>query len=402
MASDTVSGGRGGPGQAHDAAIETFRIAIPDADLQDLNDRLAATRWPDEITGAAWEYGVSLDYVRDLVAYWRSEFDWRAMERSLNGFPQFVTSIDGQRIHFLHVRSPNADAMPLLLTHGWPGSFAEFVQVIGPLADPETHDGDPADAFHVVVPSLPGYAFSGPTSERGWGVRRIAEAWATLMQRLGYARYGVQGGDWGARISPEVARTVPDRVVGVHVNSLVTLPRGAAPELGDLTPPELARLANLERWQREKSGYAAIQATRPLTLAFGLSDSPAGLLAWNAEWFTNYGAKPATIDADTILTHVSIYWHTRTAASAVRLYREAAAGWGAPAACSHVPTGIAVFAGDSSIRKFAEQEHNIVHWSEFDAGGHFAALEVPDLLVNDVRAFFRGLRGSRSSSTAVV
>jgi pimeloyl-ACP methyl ester carboxylesterase len=371
--------------------IDEFRIDIRQADLDDLNDRLARTRWPDELPGAGWSYGVPLEYVQDLAGYWRTGYDWRGQERALNQFPQYSTVIDGQDIHFLHVRSPEPSAVPLILTHGWPGSFAEFAGIIGPLTDPRAHGADPAGAFHVVVPSIPGFGFSGPTREPGWGIGRIAGAWAELMRRLRYERYGAQGGDFGALISPELARQVPDRVLGVHVNALVTM--GTDPE--GLTPAEQRRRANLDRWYRERFGYSAIQSTRPQTLAFGLADSPAGQLAWNAEWFAAYGDKPGALDRDAILTNVSLYWLTNTAASAARLYRETADFWAAPHKPSGVPTGVAVFDGDSSIRHFAERDHHVVHWSEFDSGGHFAAMEAPDLLTADIRAFFGDLRPAR-------
>lgn len=376
---------------AHDT-IRPFRIDVPQACIDDLRERLARTRWPDELPGAGWAYGTPLGYVRELADYWVKEFDWRAQEARLNAFPQFTTDIDGQNVHFLHVRSPEPGALPLLVTHGWPGSVAEFAEVIGPLTDPRAHGGDRADAFHLVVPSLPGFGFSGPTRETGWDIHRIATAWRELMRRLGYERYGTQGGDFGSLISPEVARVAPSQVAGVHVNALVTLPSGKPAELEGLTASEQARLAGIERWHRELSGYAAVQSTRPQTLAYGLADSPSGQLAWNLDWFAAHGDKPDVLDRDAVLTNVSIYWFTNTAGSAGRLYKEAASAWAAPPENSGVPTGVAVFAGDGAIRRLAEPVHSIVHWSEFDTGGHFAAMEVPELLVGDVRAFFRTLR----------
>ncbi|WP_433356569.1 epoxide hydrolase family protein [Microtetraspora malaysiensis] len=372
--------------------IRPFRSDIPQSELDDLRARIAATRWPDEIPGTAWSYGVALGRVKELAEHWRTAYDWRAHEARLNGFPQFTTTIDGQNVHFLHVRSPEPDALPLILTHGWPGSVAEFLDLIGPLTDPRGHGGDPADAFHVVVPSIPGYGFSGPTTATGWDVPRIARAWAELMRRLGYARYGAQGGDWGARISPELARTAPDRVAGLHVNAFFALPSGDPGEMDGLTDAERARLAGITRWNGERSGYAAIQSTRPQTLAYALLDSPVGQLAWYLEWFDGYGQGVGGVDRDAILTNVTLYWLTRTAGSAARLYKEAAASWGRRFERCPVPTGMAVFPGDSTVRAFAEREHAVVHWSEFDRGGHFAALQTPDLLVEDVRAFFRRVR----------
>ncbi|MEU5102358.1 epoxide hydrolase family protein [Streptomyces sp. NPDC021354] len=372
--------------------IRPFRIAIPQPDLDDLRERLARTRWPDELPGVGWSYGVALDYVREVADYWAEQFDWRAQEARLNAFPQFTTDIDGQRVHFLHIRSPEPTALPLLITHGWPGSVAEFTEIIGPLTDPRAHGGDPADAFHLVVPSLPGFGFSGPTREPGWDIRRIATAWSELMRRLGYERYGTQGGDFGSLISPEVARVAPSEVIGVHVNALVTIPSGDTVQLEGLTPAEESRLAGTRRWRRDLSGYAAIQGTRPQTLAYGLADSPSGQLAWNLDWFAAHGDKPDALDRDAVLTNVSIYWFTNTAGSAARLYKEAASVWSTVPERSKIPTGVAVFHGDGAIRRLTEPYHAITHWSEFDAGGHFAAMEVPEPLVGDVRAFFRTLR----------
>jgi pimeloyl-ACP methyl ester carboxylesterase len=375
-----------------DDAITPFRIDIPQQDLADLAARLDRTRWPGELPGADWSYGVALSRVREMAAYWRHGFDWPARQARLNQFPQFTTVIDGQRIHFLHVRSPERAAFPLILTHGWPGSVAEFAEVIGPLTNPRQHGGDPIDAFDVVVPSLPGFGFSAPVSESGWGVERTARAWAELMARLGYARYGAQGGDWGARISPQLARADPAHVAGVHVNALVALPDGAPGEMESLDADDLAALGGVRRWNTERSGYAQIMSTRPQTLAYALDDSPAGLLAWNLEWFDDYGEHPAAIPADAILANVALYWLTGTGGSSGRIYKEAAASWGQPAPRSKVPTAVAVFPGDSTVRAFAQRDHSVARWTRFDRGGHFAALQAPDLLVGDMREFFRGLR----------
>jgi epoxide hydrolase len=342
------------------------------------------------LPGVGWDYGVPIGYVKELAEYWRDGYDWRAAEARLNGFPQFTTEIDGQNVHFLHVRSPEPDALPLILTHGWPGSVAEFLDVIGPLADPRAHGGDPSDAFHVVAPSIPGFGFSGATREAGWGIRRVARAWAELMRRLGYDRYGAQGGDAGSLISPELGRLDPERVVGVHVNALVPTSPPPEDELEGLTEAEQARLAGLKRWE-ELSGYAVIQGTRLQTLAYALADSPVGQLGWYADWFAAHGDKVGVLDRDAILTNVMLYWLSGTVGSAARLYKEMADVW-EPAERSPVPTGVAVFPGDLSVRRFVEREHDVVHWSEFDRGGHFPTMEVPELLVGDVRAFFRPLR----------
>jgi pimeloyl-ACP methyl ester carboxylesterase len=375
--------------------IAPFRIDIPQADLDDLRDRLARTRWPDELPGVGWDYGIPLEYVQELAEYWRTGYDWRVYERRLNEFSQFTTTIDGQRVHFLHVRSPEADAMPLIITHGWPGSIVEFVNIIGPLADPRAHGADPADAFHLVVPSIPGFGFSGPTGETGWNIYRIALAWDDLMHRLGYERYGAQGGDWGSAISRELGVAFPEHLVGVHLNML--FPQGPS-DLPDLTDEEKARLQALQKFLSTGSGYFAIQSTKPQTLAYGLTDSPAGQLAWITEKFgewTDGGLPDEAVDRDQLLTNVMLYWVTRTAGSSARLYYEAARSrsWGPPAR-SAAPTGVAVFPREIAppVRRLAEMSNNIVHWSEFDRGGHFAAMEVPDLLTGDVRDFFRQLR----------
>lgn len=377
--------------------IRPFEIAIPQADLDDLNHRLAGTRWPDELPGVGWTYGVPVSYLQRLSEYWRTTYDWRAHEAKLNEFPQFTTTIDGQNIHFLHVRSPEPDALPLIITHGWPGSIVEFMDIIGPLTDPRAHGGDPADAFHVIAPSMPGFAFSGPTRETGWDMARIARAWAKLMSRLGYARYGAQGGDTGSVISPMLGRIDAEHVVGVHVNGGLGFPTGDPVELADLNDAELARLAALQAHMQDGTGYAILQSTRPQTVGFGLSDSPAGQLAWIVERFKEWTDPSAelpedAVDIDHLLTNVSVYWLTGTAASAARLYKEGQSSWGQQTERSEVPSGVAVFPGDFGIRPIAERDHHVIHWSEFDRGGHFPAMEVPELLVEDVRTFFRGLR----------
>lgn len=380
-----------------DTEIRPFRIDIPQTDLDDLSDRLARTRWPSELPGVDWTRGVPLEYLKNLTDYWATDYDWRTQEAELNRHPQFVTEIDGQRIHFLHVRSRQPDAMPLLLTHGWPGSFVEFIDMIGPLTDPVAHGGDAADAFDVVIPSMPGFGFSGPTREAGWDMPRIARAWAELMARLGYERYAAQGGDTGAVISPELGRIDPDHVVGIHVNNLVTIPSGAPGELENLSDVEGERLALMQRWQSELAGYISIQTTRPQTLAYALTDSPVGQLAWIVEKFKEWTDPAAelpedAVDRDRLLTDVTLYWLTGTAGSSANLYYEGAQSWFTEKTRSTVPTGVAVFPMDVTIKGLAERDHNVVHWSEFSRGGHFAALESPDLLLDDVRAFFRTLR----------
>jgi epoxide hydrolase len=379
-----------------DTEIRPFRVDIPQADLDDLRDRLRRTRFPDQLPGTGWDLGVPLDYLRDLTQYLASTYDWREHEARINAFPQYTTTIDGQNIHFLHVRSPEPDATPLIVTHGWPGSIVEFLDVIDPLTNPAAHGGDPTDAFHLVIPSVPGFGFSGPTTERGWNLRRIAKAWAALMDRLGYSRYGAQGGDWGSGISRDLGVIDAEHVIGVHLNYLLTFPTGAPGEMDGLTDADKQRLEGLNRFQQDLSGYLQIQSTRPQTLAYGLADSPVGQLAWIVEkfkeWTDSDSAPEDAVDRDQLLTNVMLYWLTNTAGSSARLYYEFAHSW-SPPEVSATPTGVAVFPREIAppVRKLAERTDNIVHWTEFDRGGHFAALEQPDLLVGDVRAFFRAL-----------
>ncbi|MEW1738412.1 epoxide hydrolase family protein [Nocardia beijingensis] len=379
--------------------ITPSRIDIPQRQLDDLRSRLDATRWPAPLPGDGWDTGVPTAWLRELVDHWRTGYDWRAAEAQLNAYPQYTTEIDGQHIHFLHVRSPESGALPLLLTHGWPGSVAEFLDVIGPLSDPRAHGGDPADAFHLVIPSLPGFGFSGPVAEAGWTIERIAKAWAELMRRLGYERYGVQGGDIGGAVSPEVGRTAPDQVVGVHVNGapgLPPLPRAEA-ELASLTELERDRVRRIQAFMREEYGYIAVQSTRPQALAYGLTDSPVGQLAWIMdkfrEWTHPRAVEPDKIlDRDRLLTNVMIYWLTGTAGSSAYVGYAQDAPWGEPKRNSGVPTAALVFAHDVGIRRYAEEENTITRWNDVDRGGHFAAMEEPSLLTADIREFFRDLR----------
>jgi epoxide hydrolase len=377
--------------------IRPFRIEIPEAELDDLRDRLARTRWPAELPGVGWSRGVPLGYLKGLIDYWGTTYEWRLQEARLNQFPQFTTTIDGQNIHFLHVRSPEPNALPLILTHGWPGSIAEFIGIIEPLTNPGAHGGDPADAFHLVAPSLPGFGFSGLLNEPGWDTQRVARAWAELMSRLGYQRYGAQGGDTGAIVSPQLGRIDSEHVVGVHANGLTVFPSGDPVELADLTDREQARLARLQQRGQEGAAYAMLQSTRPQTLAYGLADSPAGQLAWIVEKFKEWTDPAAelpenAVDRDQMLTNIMLYWLTNTGGSSAQMYYEGRSSFGQPEERSSVPTGVAVFPDDFSIRRLVEHEHTIVHWSEFDRGGHFAAMEQPDLLVGDVRDFFRRFR----------
>lgn len=379
--------------------ITPFRIDVPEAELDDLAARLANTRWPDQPVDVGWQLGAPVDYVRELAEYWRLGFDWRAAEARINGFPQFMTTIDGTSVHFLHVVSPEPDAIPVLLTHGWPGSIVEFLDVIGPLTDPKAYGGDAADAVSVVVPSMPGFGFSGPPKDTGWGPERVAKAFAELMSRLGYERFGAHGGDWGAMVSRELAVHFPERMIGVHLTMLATAVARSEADLEGLADEELKKgersLAKSQAFQYTGTGYAMIQATKPQTLAYGLHDSPVGQLAWIAEKFRSFSNSDADlIDRDDLLTDVAIYWFTGTANSSARIYADLGGPWGAPPPHNSVPTGVAVFPDDIGLplRPLAERTDNIVRWTEFDHSGHFPALEQPDALTADIRAFFRSLR----------
>jgi epoxide hydrolase len=387
--------------------IRPFHLDVSQDELDALHQRLDHTRWPDELAGVGWAYGVPRDYLQELTRYWRHEYNWRAAEARLNEWPQFTTTIDGANIHFAHIRSPEPEATPLIITHGWPGSIVEFTRIASPLADPRAHGGDPADAFDLVLPHIPGFGLSGTTHETGWEYRRVAAAFAELMSRLGYPRYGAQGGDWGATISRELGRTHPEQVIGVHLN---LLPGGHAvkeptrQELAALDPAErrrtLASWQRTQQWFRDRQGYADLQSTRPQTLAYALTDSPVGQLAWIAEkfkeWTDSHDRPEDAVDRDELLTNVMLYWLTGTAGSSARIYYERAHAdyWGAPPEPSAAPTALAIFPQDNFIplRHIAEQSNTIVRWTEYDRGGHFAAMEQPDLLVADIRTFFRQLR----------
>jgi len=376
-----------------------FRIAVPDADLDDLRARLGQTRFPNAIEGIGWDQGTELEYLRELIAYWRDRFDWRAQEARLNSFENVVTDVDGQSVHFVHARSPEPDALPLIISHGWPGSVVEFLDVFGPLADPRAHGGDPADAFHVVAPSLPGYGFSGPTSQRGWNPRRMAEAFARIMADLGYDRYGAQGGDWGSIISQNIAAVDAAHVCGLHVN-FITIPRPRDEPPAPLTAEQERNLEAIREWRLTGTGYQEIQGTKPQTLGYALEDSPAGLCAWIVEKFRAWTSDDEDFERaftkDQLLTNVMVYWVTRTATSSTRLYWEMRrAGRSAiPHEYVGVPTGIANFPREvtKTPREWVERRYNVTHWTELPRGGHFAAMEVPEIFVSDVRAFFRTIR----------
>ncbi len=390
------AGAAAGPA-AQSAAITPYTIVVPDAVLTDLKTRLAMTRFPDEIPGSGWDYGTNLAYLRELVAYWQKGFDWRAQERRLNQLPQFRTNIDGLDIHFVHQRSPVAGAMPLALTHGWPGSIFEFTKVIGPLTDPARHGGQASDAFHVVAISLPGFGFSERPDARGYSPDRMAGIIATLMARLGYTRYGVQGGDWGGIISRLVALKDPGHVAGLHLNFCIAqAPPGDGPN-ADIPPAELKLMQERNAYMENERGYQQIQGTKPQTLGYGLNDSPAGLAAWIVEKFRAWcdcdGDVEKKFTKDELLTNVMIYWATQTATSSTRIYYENRVAGGVQGRVT-VPTACALFPKEITTppRKWVEARYNLVRWTAMPRGGHFAALEEPVLLVDDVRAFFRTLR----------
>jgi epoxide hydrolase len=357
--------------------ITPFRIEVPQSRIDDLDERLDRTILANEIPGSGSTYGTSVDWVGSMVRKWRHEFDWRAVEARLNSHPQFTTEIDGQQIHFLHVRSGQPGALGLVLTHGWPGSVLEYLEVIEPL----TRAG-----YDVVVPSMPGFGFSGPTTESGWDVHRTARAWVELMHRLGYERYGAVGNDAGSMISPEVGRLDPEHVVGVHVTQLFSFPSGDPEELVDLTPDEQAAMEHLAWFWDNMGAFNMLQSQAPQTLAHALADSPAGLLGWNGQLLGG-------LDDDFVLANVALYWFTGTSGSSIRFYSEMARSATRPEGPTTVPTALAASTSDfQSIRRFAERDHaNIVSWNVYDAGGHYTAHSDPELLAKDVTAFFGSL-----------
>ncbi len=378
------------------SAVSLFRIAVPDAVLTDLKSRLRNTRWPEAELVEDWSQGAPLKWIKDVCGYWAEQYDWNKREAALNRFAQFTTDIDGLGIHFIHARSPHPQAMPLVITHGWPGSVVEFHKVIEPLVDPVAHGGNAADAFHVVCPSLPGFGFSGKPTTTGWGVDRIARTWAALMDRLGYVRYGAQGGDWGSAVTTALGALDADHCAGIHI----TLAMGARPNAGEQPTPEEARaLKGLKYYADWDSGYSKQQSTRPQTLGYALTDSPSGQAAWILEKFwawTDCDGHPENIfTRDELLDNVMLYWVTASAASSARLYWESFGPKRRTAHTVKVPTGVAVFPKEivTPVRKWMEAGFaNITHWSEMPRGGHFAAFEQPDLFVREVRDFFRKIR----------
>ncbi len=376
-------------------AITPFKIAIDDAQLVDLKRRLAATRWPDKETPSDWSQGIPLSYVKELCNYWEKDYDWRAREKLLNRFPQFRTTIDGVGIHFIHVRSPHADALPLVMTHGWPGSIVEFQKVIEPLTDPTKHGGKASDAFHVVCPSLPGYGFSDKPTTTGWNVEKIGRAWSVLMPRLGYKKYVAQGGDWGAIVTTAIGLNDTANCLGIHLNMPIVTPDPAT--MNDLTDREKSALAGMQHYADWDSGYSKQQSTRPQTLGYGLADSPSGQAAWIVEKFWSWmdcdGHPENIATRDELLDNVMLYWLPDTAASSARLY------WESFSKVSRdpvkIPVGCSIFPKEifRCSRRWAEKRfEKLVHWNDLDKGGHFAAFEQPTTFINEVRTCFRNMR----------
>jgi len=382
--------------------VRPFKVQIPPAVLADLRQRLARTRWPDEIPASAWDYGANLGYMKKLLDHWQNRFNWRVHEDAINRFHHFRAVVDGLGIHFVHERGKGPEPFPIIITHGWPGSFLEMLKLIPLLADPESNGADPADAFDVVVPSLPGFGYSDRPAERGVNTWRIAEIWDELMAGLGYARFGAQGGDWGASVSTLLALKSPDHVAGLHLNYI---PEELRPYQGmvadDLTRKEQEFLDEVERWAASEGGYSHIQRTRPQTLAYAMNDSPAGLAAWIVEKYRDWsdcdGKVEKRFTRDELLTNLTVYWATETFLSAARLYYEAGK---APVQFKRndfvkVPTGVARFPVEAPFppRRWVERCYNVQRWTDMPSGGHFPALEEPELLAKDIREFFRPLRG---------
>ena len=376
-------------------AVTQFTIDIPEASLTDLKERLSRTRWPGEITDGGWQYGTNLAYLQELCAYWRDEFDWRAQEEYLNQWPHFKADVHGFGLHFIHSKGKGPNPVPLVFTHGWPGTFYEVHKIIDLLTDPASHGGDAADSFDVVAPSLPGYGFSGIPKEPGYGTGKTADLWDGLMQQLGYDKYGAQGGDWGAVVTRNIGAKFPERVLGIHMNMMVG---GQAP--ADLKEEDEAAQAQAKAFQSGETGYQQIQRTKPQTLAYGLTDSPAGLAGWITEkwrtWSDCDGDVERAFTKDELLTNISIYWHTNTINSSVRYYYE---NMNDPARNLgreriEVPSGFARFPKEiiQTPRSWMEPGFNVTHWTDFNEGGHFPAMEKPQLLAEDIRAFFRPLR----------
>ena len=376
--------------------ISPFTYRAPQGALDDLRQRLAHVRWPERETVTDWSQGVPLAKLWALIEYWRTDYDWRRCEARLNGFAQYRTEIEGLDFHLLHIRSPHANALPLIITHGWPGSVIEFFKIVEPLTNPTAHGGKAEDAFHVVSPSLPGFAFSGKPHRRGWNAERVATAWAELMRRLGYERYVAQGGDWGAVVATELARQQPAGLAAIHLNMPLVIPQPIPAE--DLTAQERRAVDLYQRFLTDGFGYFHLQATRPQTIGYALTDSPVGQAAWIYEkfqaWTDNRGDPEDALTRDEMLDTITLYWLTETAASSARIYMENASVTGAPPVIT-IPVGCSIFPREivPAPRRWAERVYpNLIHWNELDRGGHFAAFEQPVLFIEELRNCFRSLR----------
>jgi pimeloyl-ACP methyl ester carboxylesterase len=375
--------------------IRPFKIDVPDAELDGLKRRLNATRWPDPQTVPDWSQGIPLDYVQKVCEYWARDYDWRKTEARLNAIPQFVTDLDGVDIHFLHIRSRHSEALPLVLTHGWPGSIVEFLKVIPALTDPTAHGGKAEDAFHVVCPSLPGYGFSGKPKRSGWTTEKIARAWSELMLRLGYRRYYAQGGDWGAAVTTAIALQDTDHCHGIHVNMPIVRPDPST--MGSLSEEEKDCLEGLRHYQDWDSGYSKEQSTRPQTIGYGIADSPAGQAAWILEkfwaWTDSNGNPESVLTRDEMLDDIMLYWLPNAAASSARLYWESFSKFSSDPV--RIPAGCSIFPKEifRVSRRWAEKRYsNLVYWNRLPKGGHFAAFEQPETFARELRDCFRKMR----------
>ncbi len=381
--------------------IQSFKVQVPEATLQDLKDRLAHTRWPDEIRDSGLDYGSNLAYIKELADYWQTQFDWRAQEEAINSFANFRANVDGLGIHFIHERGKGPNPMPLIITHGWPSSFSEMLKIIPLLTDPASHGGDRADSFDVVVPSMPGYGFSDRPTEAGMGIFKMADLWTQLMtEGLGYRRFGAQGGDWGAGVTARIGFAHPDQVIGIHTDSLSSIPPYLGPGTREVSQKEQAMFDKMKSWRQAEGGYAHIQGSKPQTLSYALNDSPVGVAAWIVEKFRTWSDCDGDVERrftkDELLTNVTIYWVTQTINSSTRLYYEAQRNpWSfKEGERIQVPCAVALFPKEINHppREWAERSYNIQHWTEMPRGGHFPALEEPELLAEDIRDFFRKLR----------
>jgi len=381
--------------------VQPFKIEVPEETLADLKERLAQTRWPDELPGTGWDYGTNMAYLKELVDYWQNSFDWRAQEEAINRFSHFKADVDGLGIHFIHQKGVGPDPMPLVLTHGWPGSFFEMSKITPLLADPASHGGDASDAFHVVTPSMPGYGFSDHPTKPGMHVLRVSDLWVKLMKDgLGYDRFGAQGGDWGASVTAYLGFAYPENLIGIHLTSMVRPTPYMGPGSTPLSEAEQALLKQREEWMQAEGGYSHIQGTKPQTLSYGLNDSPVGLAAWLVEKYRSWsdcgGDVESRFTKDELLTTITIYWAAQIINSSTRLYYETARHpWDMKQGERiSVPAAMAVFPGEISLppREWGERSYNVQRWTEMPCGGHFAALEEPERLAEDIRAFFRPLR----------